>query len=556
LFLDVLVPPSADLPTPEFFLMTVESVPSFISSADTPAKAPSAVLLKTLLCLSLAMAFAPSLHAQTAPASSPVDAALTVDSLVAQARDAARQDRNRESADLFARAIQRAPDRRVALLQEYADQLTYSERAREAVPLYREYLGTGVQGDDRVRGLKGLGLALLWSDQPGRAAANYEALLQIQPNDQDALRNYAQSLSWSGRQRDAVAVLQPLLVAYPNDQQARMQLAQALAWMGRPDRAQGALDADPTLNRSDALRLRNELALAQSPRTLVDVQRSSQSNNLDVERSRLSHDISLQGGRATLGASLERATFEQEDGSDVVRLNRPGVYGRYRFNDALEINAEIGREKLSPRGSASQERTVYNGWLTWWASDVVRFDFSSKRSTFDNLQSLRLGLTTTEHGASVSLSPDERQRYGAQVERGIYSDGNRRNLLRLNAEYRVSGRPEVWVGLRHTRMEFSELLNNGYFNPEEFDVTQATLRLGWRPYGDRSPWDVTAFAAIGREHAKPDGSKPAYDVSLATGWRFDERTRLELRLQRFSSRTSGFSGFGRTTAGIQLDRRW
>jgi hypothetical protein len=511
------------------------------------------------LCVALCAAWAPEALAQFAAPTPPVvaeSAAVSAENLITQARTAARQDRNRESADLFAQALSLAPGQRSLVLLEYADQLTYSSRARQAVPLYREHLAGGAAGQSRINALKGLGLALLWSDQPGRAAATYELVLQLQPTDQDALRNYAQALSWSGRQREAVAVLRPHVAANPSDQQARTQLAQSLVWMGRPDEAQAALGTGTGSDSIPAARLRRDLALAQAPRTQADLQRSSQSDDLDIHRQRLSHDITLRGGLASLGVSLERLDFEREDGADAVGLSRPAVRARYRFNDALELNAEAGREHITPRGSPSLDRTIYTSWLTWWPSDLVRFDFSSKRSTFDNLRSLRLGLTTTEHGVSVGFTPDERQRYGIQVERGIYSDGNRRNQLRLQAEYRISGRPEVWLGVRHSRMKFSQLLDNGYFNPKEFDATQATLRVGYRPGGDANPWDVSAFAAVGREFANPDGSKPAYDVSLATGFRIDERTRLEARVQRFSSRTAASSGFARTSVGLNLDRRW
>ncbi len=85
------------------------------------------------------------------------------DSLVARARAAAWRDANAKSAALFADALQRAPSRRSEWLREYADQLTYSDRADAAIPLYREALarpGMSIAEERRTR--LGLALALSW----------------------------------------------------------------------------------------------------------------------------------------------------------------------------------------------------------------------------------------------------------------------------------------------------------------------------------------------------------------------------------------------------------
>lgn len=504
---------------------------------------------RSLLAASL-LALAGQAFAQGAAAEPPPPAAL-----VEAARAAARADRNAESARLFAQALALAPGRRAELLHEYADQLTYSGRARDAVPLYRELLAAR-GGPDRLPVLRGLGLALLWSDQPTAARAVYEEILAAQPRDQDASRKRAQALAWSGRQRQAIAALQSHLQAWPDDAEARVQLAQSQAWLGRPDQARASLAQPGLAGRQDAARLRSDLDLWAAPRTRVDAQRSTQSDALEIGQLRVEHAVSFAGGLGTAGARVDGLEFEREDGSDAVRVTRPMLLGRYRFSDAAELHAEIGNEHIAPRGARSMDRLVYASWFTLWPGDLLRFDLSTSRSTFDNLRSLRLGLTATQYGLSADFTPTERQRYTARAERGLYSDGNRRRRGELEAEWRLTAKPELWVGARHTRMRFARQLDNGYFNPLTFEATLATARLAWRPDGEQGRWDLRAGAAWGREHANPDGSKPAYDASLRAGYRIDPKTRLEARLQRFSTRTGSFSGFARTTAGLALERSW
>lgn len=494
--------------------------------------------------------------AQHAPATqqAPVDNR-GVDELVAAARQAARADRNREAADLFARAIDRAPQRRRELLREYADQLAYVGQAAAAVPLYRELLTAGPLPEERLRILNGLGLALLWADRPSEARLVYEELLRDQPGNRDAARNLGRALSWSGRQREAARYLQALLLTHPDDKEARVLLAQAQAWMGRPDLAQRTLTGT-TSERDDARRLQAELERASAPRTRLDLVRSTQSDQLDINGTRLNQEFSFNEGSGTAGLRLEHLNFMREDGTDDATVNRPLLHGRYRLGDAFEVNAELGPERVQPRGSPAIEHLVYSGWLTWWPGDAMRFDLSTNRSSFDNLKSLRLGLMARQYALSTDVTPDERQRYKARVEYGNYSDGNQRWAGQIEGEYRLRTHPDIWVGARHYRFEFSEQLDNGYFNPKTFDATHLTARLGWRPGGETGRWDVAASAAVGREHAVPDGSRPTYDLSLQSGWRIDSRTRLEARAQRFSSRTAGLSGFARTSIGLFLERTW
>lgn len=127
------------------------------------------------------------------------------EALIGAARSDAQNDRNRRSADRFARAIKLAPERRGELLREYADQLTYSGRAAEAVVLYRELIATKHRGRPTPADLlTAQALALLWSDQQNAAIRVYERVLKLQPEDEDARRHVADAAAAQAR-RDAKA---------------------------------------------------------------------------------------------------------------------------------------------------------------------------------------------------------------------------------------------------------------------------------------------------------------------------------------------------------------
>lgn len=472
---------------------------------------------------------------------------------VAAARAAAHADRNAESAELFSRAIQAEPALRRELLQEYADQLLYSQRGAEALPLYREVLAAPRNDNERLRAMKGLGVAYLWTDRPTQARGVFEQLVREQPADEDASRNLGRALSWSGRQREASAHLRQHLARHPSDGEARVLLAQAQAWMGRRDTALATLDG---VAREDAARVRREVQRDIAPVTALAHERSTQSDNLDIRSWRLAQSFDFAQGRGTVGARLDRQEYERSDTGESATVTRPMLLGRYRLSDAVEWHGEVGGERISPDSGGATAFTAYNTWITFWPNDVLRFDASAGRGDFDNLKSLRLGLTHRDAGLSMDVTPAEAWRGAVRVQRMEISDGNRRDMGQLEGEYRWRTHPEVWVGARYTRFEFARLMDSGYFNPLRFESLLATLRVGWRPGGGDSPWEVDARAAWGRERAVPDGDKPAYDVSLRAAYRFGAAYRVQLKAQRFSSRTGASAGFARTSFGASVERSW
>jgi tetratricopeptide (TPR) repeat protein len=114
--------------------------------------------------------------------------------LVEEARQAARENRNAESAELFAKAIAAEPGERPALLREYADQLTYSGQSAEAVVLFREFLSAEHSAEERQRAERGLALALLWSGEAEEAATAWQRILDAAPDDADARKNLREAL--------------------------------------------------------------------------------------------------------------------------------------------------------------------------------------------------------------------------------------------------------------------------------------------------------------------------------------------------------------------------
>jgi tetratricopeptide (TPR) repeat protein len=510
---------------------------------------------------------------------------LDASDLVRAAREAAQADRNAESAELFRRAIEAEPRLRFELLREYADQLTYSERPRDAVPLYREVLNNRAQPSvERRRARLGLALALSWSnqlgaslreynavikedprniealagkarvlswlDRLGESAAEYQRILALDPGNAEAEKHLGRVRAWEGRHREAVRLLRNYLRRYPEDDEARVLLARAHYWMGRSDLAREEL-SDVVMREpahSDALSLLGELNRQSASVSRIGASSSTQSDDLDIRSALLEHDAQLAGGRTTVGLRYHDLSFEGR--ASEVSLTRPGLAARHRFSDSLEWNASVFRERI---GAAQEyERTTYDTWLTLWPGDFLRFDLSTSRTTFDNLKSLNLGLTAEFHTVSVDILPSRLTRINARASYGDYSDGNSRWLAQLAATRRLLNRPLLLVGVRYTEFDFAQSFDHGYFNPETFQSAVATLQASGLA-GHNLWFDLDGFFGIERADQT---DRIASGVSVGATYPATRPLAAEIRYQYFDSGIATSSGFSRNTANVGLRYRW
>jgi tetratricopeptide (TPR) repeat protein len=166
--------------------------------------------------------------------------------VVEQARQAASTNENREAARLFEQALTLAPERRTELLLEYADQVAYSGRPADAVPLYRERLADpALDAVNRERVERGLAFALLWSSQFQEAIPAWEARLRSDSGNDEARKALSDALVGAARQAgersdnaNARAFFGRAIETAPQRRQELLpELADQTAYAGQPDQA-------------------------------------------------------------------------------------------------------------------------------------------------------------------------------------------------------------------------------------------------------------------------------------------------------------------------------
>ncbi|HEY0113689.1 MAG TPA: tetratricopeptide repeat protein [Allosphingosinicella sp.] len=507
-------------------------------------------------------------------------------SLVEQARQAAQQNRNRESADLFQRALEAEPAARDKILREYADQLTYSDRAAEAVPLYREVLARPAPtAEERLRAMRGLALSLAWSGQHAAAVEAYTAVLREKPDDVDALtgrgrvqiwrrrygeaeadfrralavqpghaeaiRGLAEAQSFRGHQREALATLDRLEPAQ-RDADALLLRARTENWAGRPDLADSTLRQALELRPRDeaGARLARELEIARSPLTEVSAQVATQSDDTDFARLSAAQTFFPGKGAASVSAGYDLFLFRSENGP-AIDIHRPFAAVRLRLSDWAGINAraELTREE---EPGQTDEFLTYNVFATLAPSDRLRFDFGVDRATLDNIRSMLLDVRTTSYSGSVDFGSDAGLKASLRGSLSDFSDGNRRRWGQIELRQRLAWKPNVFAGLRYTTFRFSKLLDNGYFNPRDLQSLEAVGQV----WGRSGRFYYSLRGSVGRENADPGRARSIYSAEGRLTRLLTDRLEIEGFVNSFSSRAGAPGGFSRTTAGLALRLRW
>lgn len=529
--------------------------------------------------LSLVLAFSPA-KAQSTTADAAADAA----------RAAARTDQHEAAIANFRQAMAAAPERRREWLLELADQLTWAERLDEAITLYREgALAANTDEGRRARlGLAralswngdhagaiaeyqgllardagdrdaGLGLAqvLSWDNRHGAATLQYEAVLRDHPGDHDALRGLARVESWRGRHRDAAARMIEFLQQRPNDREATIILAESLAWMGRPDRAARVLRehlaADPGHARAAALLAAIEDELR--PEASVDWREFERSDDLAISEAALAARFPLADGRGYFGPRYSYARYRPGRGPvEEIEVQRPGLEAQYRISDALDWHGAAFVDSIETHGAEGDHSVgTFETYFTYWPNDLVRFDVGASRWAFDSEEALRAGLTATEGGASVDISPDDRTRLSLRASWADYSDGNERTWWQFQAERRILRQPWVAIGYRYTGFDFQSHGQPGYYNPDLYHSNEVLLQASG-DFSDLVHWRVST--ALGYETEEGGESRAIGNGGVSLIWKARPKLDLEFAYDYSSSSTSSTSGFERGIARITLRRRF
>lgn len=437
----------------------------------------------------------------------------------------AERDMHEDAIAAFRSAIALDPSLEPELRLSLGQQLIWSDRPKEAIPLL-ESVVAGRPHDMEAR--RYLALAYRWSDRLKESEDEYEVILAANPADLEARKGLAESLLWQGRFRAATGEFSRVIAERPSDPEALIGLSRARLYLDMPEEAARfvvrAAEASPEEKevRDQIVRVRERLARYAA----LEARVSRDSDDLSIYETILSvHDRPATG--LDVDGTVRQLFFRQDAPGRLENISEEdsvdGTGGAlsfaWRLSPAIEMHAGGGYDRYDVSG--------FHPWsghfgIALTPADTVRFGLDWERSHWDSILSFqnRVTLDTirlsgsrhfrwkTEISANAALlyhhneneTGQDRENRGGQIGLEL----TRRLFLRGDI-VQVTGILRFgWIG-------FSRDLDVGVFDPERYTTEEAGLDWRWE---FRPRWAFHGTVMGGAQQEKGADSGPTYSAEI------------------------------------------
>jgi Tfp pilus assembly protein PilF len=282
-------------------------------------------------------------------------------------------------------------------------------------------------------------------------------------------------LAFGGRPSRAETMLEPLLAAEPNDDDLNLMKAVVFAKEQRTREAYETLDA-----------MRTRPSGAQSIRTAERVMRAElastaesqislycDSDQLSVQRFAPAVTLALHSGTRLL-AGYERTQLEAAVASGLEQFNGATTalvehlfVGASQSLGRMQFGAQVGHAQAS-----DQERATYTARIRVRPVDTLVLSAERMDGLFViSPRTVGLGITQVAHRVQAEWSLGMRYHVAADVTHQTLSDGNERLEITVSPRRAVARRSRfnLDLGVSAQRLETSQNLDNGYYDPRRYE---------------------------------------------------------------------------------------
>jgi tetratricopeptide (TPR) repeat protein len=415
--------------------------------------------------------------------------------------------RHERALELYDEVLVAEPDNTHALFRS-ARLLSWNDRIDEALARYERILAT--DPTNRPAAI-GHATVLSWDGQLDASVAEFESLLEQTPGDREIMLGLARSQNWDGRHAEARAVYDELLLQDPGDVEALLGVARTYAWSGdlfeASDWYERALAIDPgnkdaavglgyldlwsgNLNGAarraadverrfpddkDAKELGRSVRNANAPsiRTSVDRLEDTDDNELST--------LTLSGGWGTrrgLGFTAGYAHYAMQDPLGEASIDSLFATLNVTPAEGQALDFRLGLDRAETTTGETNTNPLGGVGYVWGLDRRWQVRGSLQR------EAVRYSPTITDNNilfdsfnASASTRVGERWRINAGAGFADFSDGNSRQNLIADANYRLPvSKLALEAGAQLRYMDYAENPRNGYFSPQDFTSMLLQLR--------------------------------------------------------------------------------
>ena len=183
---------------------------------------------------------------------------------------------------------------------------------------------------------------------------------------------------------------------------------------------------------------------------------------------------------------------------------------------------------------------------------VLDIGYKSEIQSF-NAELLNREIVMNNLYANYSLSTNFNLGWFTQYFYTWQNDDNARNLLFTSLYYNILSKPSLKAGLNYQYITFKNQVPTIYFSPEIFNAGEVFVNLIKEEVITKpKEWFYELTAATGLQYIEDDSSQSTYRIQVKLGYKFTERTLLNVYGTRSNIASATAAGFTFNEIGLRF----
>lgn len=228
---------------------------------------------------------------------------------------------------------------------------------------------------------------------------------------------------------------------------------------------------------------------------------------------------------------------------------------------AYQLVSNITFKGLAGVTSAKAKTNNYTQLVTDFSFNIKPFKlqtldigYKSEIQSF-NAELLDREIMMNNLYANYNLSTNFKLGWFTQYFYTWQNDDNVRNLLFTSLYYNILSKPSLKTGLNYQYITFKNQVPTVYFSPEKFNAVEVFVNLiKDEAISKPREWFYELTAATGLQYIEGDSSQSTYRIQAKLGYKFTERSLLNLYGNRSNIASATAAGF--TFSEIGLRFKW
>ncbi|ALJ06484.1 hypothetical protein APS56_15670 [Pseudalgibacter alginicilyticus] len=239
--------------------------------------------------------------------------------------------------------------------------------------------------------------------------------------------------------------------------------------------------------------------------------------------------------------------------------NNDATSNDFSLGLSYQLLPNITFKGLAGVTSAKANTNDYNQFVTNLALNIKPFKlqvldigYKSEIQSF-NAELLNREIVMNNLYANYNLSTNFNFGWFTQYFYTWQNDDNTRNLLFTSLYYNILSKPALKAGLNYQYITFKNQVPTVYFSPEKFNAAEVFVNLiKDEAITQPNAWFYELTVATGLQYIEDDNSQSTYRIQTKLGYKFTERTLLNVYGIRSNIASATAAGFTFTEIGLRF----